>query len=425
MIRIGISGWRYAPWRGVWYPPTLVQRREFEFCGWHFPTVEINGSFYSLQRPEHYAAWRDATPLGFVFAVKGSRYVTHLLRLRSVERPLANFFASGVLALGEKLGPILWQLPPTLQYDRERLAAFFALLPRSTAEALRLARRRDARMTGRARLSIDADRPVRHAVEVRHGSFESDEFRALAARHGIAVVVADTAGRWPMLLVPTGNFVYVRLHGDVRIYTSGYSASALRRWARRIRLWARKSRDVYVYFDNDVKVRAPFDALGLMRALGLGWPPREARAEAALLRHGPGKPLPHLRAVYGARVTGGRAWDGLRRPRRRSRIPRPRTRSGRVRGPGRARHVAAPAPSTRMGHGRARASREVVARPEQENAQPQGVQGLTGRRRRCRTGSFSCADDAQSSRPACPAPCVSAPAGGRWCACAWRQPRPS
>ena len=127
MTRIGISGWRYPPWRGVWYPEGLPQRRELEFCGRHFPTVEINGSFYSLQRPEHYAAWYRATPPGFVFAVKGSRYVTHLLRLRNVERPLANFFASGVLALGEKLGPLIWQLPPTLVYERERLVAFFRL----------------------------------------------------------------------------------------------------------------------------------------------------------------------------------------------------------------------------------------------------------------------------------------------------------
>ena len=235
MIRVGISGWRYGPWRGVWYPDGLPQRRELEFCARHFPTVEINGSFYSLQRPDSYKAWHRATPPGFVFAVKGSRYVTHFLKLKNVERPLANFFASGVLGLREKLGPFLWQLPPTLAYERERVAAFFELLPRTTAEALALARRRDARMTGRARLAIDADRPVHHAVEVRHASFVNDEFRALAARHSVAVVVADTAGKWPLMLDPAGDVVYVRLHGDVRIYTSGYSDRALTAWARRIR----------------------------------------------------------------------------------------------------------------------------------------------------------------------------------------------
>ncbi len=314
VIRIGISGWRYPPWRGVWYPEGLPQRRELEFCGRHFPTVEINGSFYSLQRPEHYAAWYRATPPGFVFAVKGSRYVTHLLRLRNVERPLANFFASGVLALREKLGPFLWQLPPALAYERERLAAFLELLPRTTGQALALARRRDARMRGRARLAIDADRPVLHAVEVRHPSFVNDEFRALAARHRIAVVVADTAGKWPMMLDPAGGFVYVRLHGDVRIYTSGYSARALAGWARRIRRWGRDGRDVYAYFDNDVKVRAPFDALALMRRLGVVWRPAEA-GDADMPRHGAGARVPRGRLGYGPRVTGGRGWESARRGR--------------------------------------------------------------------------------------------------------------
>jgi uncharacterized protein YecE (DUF72 family) len=311
VIRVGISGWRYGPWRGVWYPDGLPQRRELEFCGSHFPTVEINGSFYSLQRPEHYAAWHRATPPGFVFAVKGSRYVTHFLKLKNVDKPLANFFASGVLALREKLGPFLWQLPPALAYERERLASFFALLPRTTAEALALARRRDARMTGRARLAMDADRPVHHAVEVRHASFVNDEFRALAARHGVAVVVADTAGKWPLMLDPAGDVAYVRLHGDVRVYTSGYTDRALAAWARRIRRWGREGRDVYVYFDNDVKVRAPFDALGLMRLLGLVWHP-PATGGPEMPRHGPASRIPRGRRGDGPRVTGGSAWEKLR-----------------------------------------------------------------------------------------------------------------
>ncbi len=322
MIRIGISGWRYAPWRGVWYPQSLPQRRELEFCARHFPTVEINGSFYSLQRPESYDAWYRATPPGFLFAVKGSRYVTHLLRLRNVERPLANFFASGVLGLREKLGPFLWQLPPSLAYDRERLEAFFELLPRSTARALTLARRRDARMTGRARLAIDADRRLHHVVEVRHPSFVSDDFRSLARRQSIAIVVADTAGTWPMMLDVATEIVYVRLHGDVRIYTSGYSEVALAGWARRIRRWAREGRDVHVYFDNDVKVRAPFDALALMRRLRLAWRPERSNGDGDLVRHLPGARIPRIRGGLGPRVTGGSAWAGLGRvstsaPRRR------------------------------------------------------------------------------------------------------------
>jgi uncharacterized protein YecE (DUF72 family) len=313
VIRVGISGWRYAPWRGVWYPERLPQRRELEFCARHFPTVEINGSFYSLQRPESYDAWYRATPPAFMFAVKGSRYVTHLLRLRNVERPLANFFASGVLGLREKLGPVLWQLPPSLAYDRERLEAFFALLPRSTARALTLARRRDARMTGRARLAIDADRRLHHVVEVRHPSFVSDDFRSLARRHGIAVVVADTAGKWPLMLDVATDLVYVRLHGDVQIYTSGYSEVALASWARRIRRWAREGRDVHVYFDNDVKVRAPFDALALMRRLRVAWRPEDSSGDGDLPRRLPRARIPRVSGGLGPRVTGGSAWAGLRR----------------------------------------------------------------------------------------------------------------
>jgi len=312
VIRIGISGWRYEPWRKVFYPQGLPQRRELEFCGRHFPTVEINGSFYSLQRPEYYGEWYDETPAGFVFAVKGSRYITHMLRLKNIEKPLANFFASGILNLRDKLGPFLWQFPPMFRFDAERLARFFRLLPRSTAQALALARRRDARMTGRSRLAIDADRPLRHAVEIRHPSFMTGEFVRLLRAHGIGLVVADTAGKWPKMFHVTADFVYVRLHGDIRIYTSGYSDRALATWARRIRGWHRDRRDVYVYFDNDVKVKAPFDALNLMQKLGLRWDP--ADAEEALPTHKAGTRVPRLKYAYGPRVTGGNpAWDDLGR----------------------------------------------------------------------------------------------------------------
>ena len=276
MVRVGISGWRYEPWRKVFYPEGLPQRRELEFCGRHFPTVEINGSFYSLQRPEYYQQWYEEAPPGFVFAVKGSRYITHMLRLSRIEKPLANFFASGILNLRDKLGPFLWQFPPMFRFEPARLAAFFRLLPKNTEKALALARRRDARMTGRSRLAIDANRRLRHAVEIRHPSFMTAEFVRLLREHDIGLVVADTAGKWPKLLHVTSDFVYVRLHGDVKIYTSGYSGKALDAWARRIRRWDRDGRDVYVYFDNDVKVKAPFDALDLMHKLRLEWRPHEA-----------------------------------------------------------------------------------------------------------------------------------------------------
>lgn len=305
MIRIGISGWRYEPWRGVFYPDGLPQRRELEFCAAHFASVEINGSFYSLQRPEYYAQWYRAAPPGFVFAVKGSRYITHMLRLTKMEKPLANFFASGILSLRDKLGPFLWQFPPMFQFKPERLEAFFALLPRTTGEALALARRRDARMHGRSRLAIDAERRLRHAIEIRHPSFMNETFVRLLRSHDIGLVVADTAGKWPRMFHVTADFVYVRLHGDVKIYTSGYSERALASWARRIRGWNEDGRDVYVYFDNDVKVRAPFDALNLMRKLGLQW---------GKPFHRPGTRVPRRKYAYGPRVTGGNpAWDYLRR----------------------------------------------------------------------------------------------------------------
>ena len=307
MVRIGISGWRYEPWRGVFYPEGLAQRRELEFCGQHFSTVEINGSFYSLQRPEYYEAWYRETPPGFLFSVKGSRYITHMLRLRNIEKPLANFYASGILNLRDKLGPFLWQFPEMFHYKPGRLEAFFELLPRNTEQALRLARRRDARMTGRSRLAIDANRPLRHGIEIRHESFMNEEFVSLLRKHDIGLVVADTAGKWPKMLHVTSGFVYVRLHGDVRIYTSGYSSRALAVWARRIRNWDADGRDVYVYFDNDVKVRAPFDALNLIHKLDLAWRPPN---EEALPLHAAGERVPRLKFAYGPRVTGG---DFLRR----------------------------------------------------------------------------------------------------------------
>lgn len=170
-MRIGISGWTYTPWRGVFFPEKWPRKRELEYAAAHFNSIEINGSFYSLQRPESYQKWYLATPTDFVFAVKGSRFITHLKRLTEVETPMANFFASGLLCLREKLGPILWQLPPTFCYDRDRLARFFELLPGDTRSAAGLARRHDQRVTGRAVTDTDHNGRLRHAIEIRHPSF--------------------------------------------------------------------------------------------------------------------------------------------------------------------------------------------------------------------------------------------------------------
>jgi len=292
-FHIGISGWRYPPWRGVFYPPGLVQRRELEYAAARFASIEINGSFYALQRPDSYRQWRAQTPEGFVFSVKGPRFVTHLKKLAGVEVPLANFFASGVLALGDRLGPVLWQLPPTLGFDADRLTAFFALLPRSTGAAAQLATRHDQRLDGRSFTTTDVDRPLRHALEVRHPSFETPQLVKLLRDNDIALVCADTAGRWPVLDDVTSDFVYVRLHGDQELYVSGYGEAALDRWAARLRTWQQggtpidgrtlggppapvRPREVFAYLDNDAKVHAPFDAMALARRLGVGdLPPGE------------------------------------------------------------------------------------------------------------------------------------------------------
>jgi uncharacterized protein YecE (DUF72 family) len=286
-IRIGISGWRYEPWRGVFYPRDLAQRRELEYASRAFPTIEINGSFYSLQHPDSYDMWYRETPPGFVFAIKGGRYITHMLRLKNCGTAVANFFASGIFNLREKIGPFLWQFPPQFRYDEERFEEFFAMLPRDLESALCIARRRDARMKGKCRLAIHDNIRLRHCVEIRHPSFADPRFVAQLRRHNIALVVADTAGKWPYYEDVTADFMYVRLHGDAELYVSGYTDDALERWASRIRAWAngsepedavricnkpapqRKPRDIYCYFDNDVKVRAPVDAHNLMRKLGL------------------------------------------------------------------------------------------------------------------------------------------------------------
>lgn len=265
-VRIGISGWRYEPWRGVFYPPGLAHARELEYASRQLPTIEINGTHYSLQRPECFDAWRAATPEGFVFAVKGSRFITHMKQLNGIERPLANFFAQGVLALGEKLGPLLWQFGPRFRFNPDKLEAFLDLLPRDTEAAEALARRRDARMHGRSRLKAASHGVLRHAIEVRHGSFVDHEFLAMLRRQRVALVVADTAGKFPHMEEAAADFMYLRLHGDTELYVSGYGDEALDSWAARIRTWRRRG-DVYCYFDNDAKVHAPFDAARLIARL--------------------------------------------------------------------------------------------------------------------------------------------------------------
>jgi uncharacterized protein YecE (DUF72 family) len=277
IVRIGISGWTYPPWRGLFFPAKLSQKLELEYAASIFRTIEINGTFYSLQRPSSYQSWADRTPPDFMFSVKGPRYITHMLRLQNVETPLANFFASGILKLGAKLGPILWQLPPSFKYSNELMENFFELLPRNTSDAVELGKKHDRMVEGRSFLEIDRHRPLRHALEIRHPSFVVPEFIALLRKYKVALVCADTV-EWPRLMDVTSDFVYCRLHGSQVLYSSGYSKAAIDQWAARVTVWAkggqsidgdyastrkaakRAKRDVFVYFDNDVKVRAPRDA---------------------------------------------------------------------------------------------------------------------------------------------------------------------
>lgn len=282
-IRIGISGWRYEGWRGEFYPDSLPQRAEMEYACSRFPTVEINGTFYSLQRTPYFERWRDGTAEAFVFAIKGSRFITHMKQLNDPEQALANFFAQGVLALGSKLGPVLWQFSQRFRYRRERMEPFLDLLPTDHASAARLARDHDHRVKAPT-VAAAVDAPIRHAVEIRHESFLVPEFVDLLRDRNIALVVSHSPGVYPMVEEPTADFMYLRLHGAERMYYGSYPDPALDDWARRLRAWSEGSephdperitadapasgtRDVYLYFDNDEKTKAPFDARRLMERL--------------------------------------------------------------------------------------------------------------------------------------------------------------
>jgi uncharacterized protein YecE (DUF72 family) len=270
---IGISGYDYKPWRGRFYPEGLPTRRWLEYASRQFESIELNGTFYSLKSPAVFERWVAEVPDDFVFAVKGGRFITHNLKLRNADASLGNFFASGVLALGAKTGPFLWQLPGTYRFEADRLDGFMRLLPRNSRQAEAVARGHDHRLRRGALVDAVADVPYRHAFEVRHPTYFCQEFYDILRAHDCGFVVADTAGKFPYAEEVTADFVYVRLHGSQELYASGYTDEELDAWATKIAAWRKagrssRGRDVYVYFDNDAKVHAPFDARRLAERVG-------------------------------------------------------------------------------------------------------------------------------------------------------------
>jgi uncharacterized protein YecE (DUF72 family) len=241
-IRAGIGGWNYPPWRGLFYPPGLPQKRELEFLSRALNSVEINGTYYSAFKPENFARWRDETPDGFVFSLKASRYCTNRRQLADAVESIQRFVDQGIVELRDKLGPINWQFAATKRFDAEDFETFLKLLPR---KAGRLA--------------------LRHALEVRNASFQCEAFYDLARRHGCAIVFADSA-EFPRIDQPAGDFTYARLMQTQEQIATGYSEAALDDWAKRAKLWARRG-DVFIYFIAGAKLRAHAAAQALLSRL--------------------------------------------------------------------------------------------------------------------------------------------------------------
>lgn len=285
MIRIGISGWTYDGWRGTFYPPKLAHSKELGYASKKVSSIEINGTFYSLQSPKSYSRWFESTPDDFIFSVKANRYITHFDRLENPEIPMANFFASGILGLKEKLGPILWQFPPSFSFEPDKLEHFFKLLPRDQKDAIRLAKKNNLSLERTFMKGFDY--PMKHAMEIRNHSFLNPWFIELLRDYGVALVFADSAGKFPYMEDVTSDFIYIRLHGESELYVSGYDDDSLNLWKKRMMTWhqgiepddkltiselipKKVKRDVYIYFDNDAKIRAPFDAMKLMEKISNG-----------------------------------------------------------------------------------------------------------------------------------------------------------
>ena len=243
-VFVGTSGWNYADWKGPFYPENLPRTKWLEYSARNLWTIEVNATFYHEMKESTYKKWRESTPPGFCLAVKASRFITHIRRLRDVEEPLKRFLGS-VSALGDKLGPVLFQLPPSLAFDAATLEEFGTALHNATQ-------------------SSDYSLPAgtRYVIEPRHASWMEDEALACLRRLGIGFCISDTGGRYPYREAVTSDFAYIRLHGPTTLYASSYSDAQLKAWATRI---ASLNTDVYIYFDNSFKAYAPHNALELKR----------------------------------------------------------------------------------------------------------------------------------------------------------------
>ncbi len=259
-IRIGIGGWSFPPWRGPFYPEGLAQKGELAYAARRLSSIEINATYYRTQKPASFARWHDETPDDFVFAVKAPRYATTRPRLAEAGASIGRFFASGVLELKDKLGPINWQFMPAKKFEADDFAAFLDLLPKA----------------------VDG-RPLRHALEARHDSFRSPDFVAMARDHGVAIVVAADS-RHPQIAEPTAPFAYVRLMGAREAEPLGYPPNALDLWAERAGRWSAggipeglsavaaqpadgAARDVFIYLISGDKIRNPAAAMALIERL--------------------------------------------------------------------------------------------------------------------------------------------------------------
>ena len=242
-IRVGIGGWTYEPWRGVFYPEHLSQKRELEYASRRLTSIEINGTYYSTFKPASWAKWRDETPDGFVFSIKGSRYCTNRKELAGAGEAVDRFVGQGLVELRDRLGPINWQLMGHKKFDPADIDGFFKLLPREVGGL-----------------------PLRHALEVRHDSFKDERFYDLARRHNVAIVFADGEDL-PAIEQPTADFAYARLMRTKEEVETGYVAAELDRWAERARAWAERG-DAFVYFISGAKLRAPAAAQALIQRVG-------------------------------------------------------------------------------------------------------------------------------------------------------------